>query len=199
MWKYFTRTDDVPVACYNGHKRINYWYTNGENGMKKEILYKNLEQYLGRQYKRRIPMLSGTILAPIQRFGPDINMKSLEALLKRRGESFSECLLRMIDKSGRTDADVYNAAHIDRRVFSKIRSSKDYQPKKETAMAFCIGLQLNMDDAKNCLGVQDTLLPMAPDRIWSFSFLLNIKIMIWMNWMQHLIFLGKDADHIKPY
>ena len=54
----------------------------------------------------------------------------------------------MIDKSGRTDADVYNAAHIDRRVFSKIRSSKDYQPKKETAMAFCIGLQLNMDDAK---------------------------------------------------
>ena len=47
-----------------------------------------------------------------------------------------------IDKSGRTDVDVYNAAHIDRRVFSKIRSSKDYQPKKETAMAFCIGLQL---------------------------------------------------------
>ncbi len=124
----------------------------GKNGMKKEILYKNLEQYLGRQYKRRIPMLSGTILEPIQRFGPDINMKSLEALLKRRGESFSECLLRMIDKSGRTDADVYNAAHIDRRVFSKIRSSKDYQPKKETAMAFCIGLQLNMDDAKQLLG-----------------------------------------------
>lgn len=120
--------------------------------MKKEILYKNLEQYLGRQYKRRIPMLSGTILAPIQCLGPDINMKSLEALLKRRGESFSECLLRMIDKSGRTDADVYNAAHIDRRVFSKIRSSKDYQPKKETAMAFCIGLQLNMDDAKQLLG-----------------------------------------------
>ena len=58
----------------------------------------------------------------------------------------------MIDKSGRTDADVYNAAHIDRRVFSKIRSSKDYQPKKETAMAFCIGLQLNMDDAKKLLG-----------------------------------------------
>lgn len=65
----------------------------GKNGMKKEILYKNLEQYLGRQYKRRILMLSGTILTPIQRLGPDINMKSLEALLKRRGESFSECLL----------------------------------------------------------------------------------------------------------
>ena len=57
-----------------------------------------------------------------------------------------------IDKSGRTDVDVYNAAHIDRRVFSKIRSSKDYQPKKENAMAFCIGLQLNMDDAKQLLG-----------------------------------------------
>ena len=65
--------------------------------MKKEISYKNLEQYLERQYKQRIPMFSGTILAPIQRLGPDINMKSLEALLKRRGESFLECLLRMID------------------------------------------------------------------------------------------------------
>ena len=30
----------------------------GKNGMKKEVLYKNLEQYLGRQYKRRILMLS---------------------------------------------------------------------------------------------------------------------------------------------
>ena len=68
----------------------------GRNGMRKEILYKNLEQYLGRQYKRRIPMLSGTILAPIQRLGSDINMKSFEALLKRRGESFSECLFRLI-------------------------------------------------------------------------------------------------------
>lgn len=41
----------------------------GKNGMKKEVLYKNLEQYLGRQYKRRILMLSGTILTPIQRLG----------------------------------------------------------------------------------------------------------------------------------
>ena len=32
-----------------------------KNGMKKEILYKNREQYLGRQHKRIIPMLSGTI------------------------------------------------------------------------------------------------------------------------------------------
>ena len=50
----------------------------GKNGMKKEILYKNLEQYLGRQYKCRILMLSGTILEPIQRFGPDINMNGFQ-------------------------------------------------------------------------------------------------------------------------
>lgn len=137
----------------------------GKNGMKKEILYKNLEQYLGRQYKRRIPMLSGTILAPIQRLGPDINMKSLEALLKRRGESFSECLLRMIDKSGRTDADVYNVAHIDRRVFQKSDHQKTISRRKKRRWHFVLDCSLIWMMQSNCLGVQDTLFPMAPDMI----------------------------------
>ena len=72
--------------------------------MKKEFLYKELEQYLRRRDKRGVPIFAGSILAPVQRFGPDI--KSLEALLKKRGESFPECLFRMIDASGRTDIEV---------------------------------------------------------------------------------------------
>ncbi len=110
-------------------------------------------------------MLSGTILEPIQRFGPDINLKSLEALLKRRGESFSECLLRMIDKSGRTDADVYNAAHIDRRVFSKSDHQKTISQRKKRRWHFVLVCNLIWMMQSNCLGVQDTLFLMAPDRI----------------------------------
>lgn len=74
--------------------------------MKKEFLYKELEQYLRRRDKRGMLIIAGSILTPVQRFGSDINIKSLEALLKKRGESFPECLFRMIDASGRTDIEV---------------------------------------------------------------------------------------------
>ena len=68
---------------------------------------------------------------------------SLEDLLKQAGETFQQRLLHLIDASGMTDAAVYKKANIDRRVFSKIRSRKDYRPKKETAVAFSIALELD--------------------------------------------------------
>lgn len=39
---------------------------------------------------------------------------------------FSDALLRMIDLRGKTDPEVYKDAKIDRRVFSKLRSSPAY-------------------------------------------------------------------------
>ena len=61
-------------------------------------------------------------------------------------ESFSECLIRMIDERGLPDPDVYKKANIDRKHFNHIKNTKDYRPKKETAVALAIGLQLDMKD-----------------------------------------------------
>lgn len=58
-------------------------------------------------------------------------------------QTFAEYLFVLIDETGRTDADVYNKAGIDRRLFSKIRSNKDYQPSKNTVFSLAMALELD--------------------------------------------------------
>ncbi len=66
-------------------------------------------------------------------------------------ESFSESLLRIIDEKGLKDADVYKKAGIDRKLFSTIRSKKDYHPSKKTAVSLCIALNLNLKQTNDLL------------------------------------------------
>ena len=61
--------------------------------------------------------------------------------------SFSETLLHMIDCKGMTDVQVYKAAGIDRRVFSRLRSSRDYQPSRKTAIRLCLAMRLTPGEA----------------------------------------------------
>lgn len=77
--------------------------------------------------------------------------EKLEEVLARKDESFSEMLLRMIDERGLKDSDVYKRANIDRRLFSKIRGDENYVPSKKTAIAFCLALQLELEEAKKLL------------------------------------------------
>ncbi len=77
---------------------------------------------------------------------------SIEDAVSHLGESFQKRLLRMIDERGMTDAEVYKRANVDRKLFSKIRCSEDYIPKKKTIIALAIALKLNLDDTRDLLG-----------------------------------------------
>ena len=67
-------------------------------------------------------------------------------------EGFSKTLLRLIDKSGKTDPEVYKRANIDRKLFSKIKNNPDYRPSKTTAIAFALALELNKDGMEDLIG-----------------------------------------------
>lgn len=74
---------------------------------------------------------------------------TLDERVKHLSDTWQELLLNTIDQKGFTDAEVYKKANVDRKLFSKIRSNPSYQPKKITAVAFALALELNLDESRD--------------------------------------------------
>lgn len=76
---------------------------------------------------------------------------SLDDVINRTEETFQQKLFSLIQEKQFNDVDVYKKANLDRKHFSKIRSDIHYSPKKKTAVALSIALQLNLDETKDLL------------------------------------------------
>ena len=75
----------------------------------------------------------------------------LDEALAHLDTGFSETLLKLIDRSGKKDAEIYKKANVDRKLFSKIRNNPDYKPSKPTAIAFAIALELSLPETRGLI------------------------------------------------
>lgn len=99
---------------------------------------------------RRMSVLEGRALSAGAAAAP-MSADNLDDLLAHLDAGFSETLLKLIDRSGKKDAEVYRKANVDRRLFSKIRNNPDYKPSKPTAVAFAIALELSLPETRDLI------------------------------------------------
>ena len=79
-------------------------------------------------------------------------INSLQEELEELDAGFSETLLKLIDRTGKKDSEIYKKANVDRKLFSKIRNNPNYKPTKSTALAFAIALELDLDETRDFIG-----------------------------------------------
>lgn len=78
--------------------------------------------------------------------------KDLHEYMQSMEKTFAYKLFELIDARGMTDVECYKKANIDKKTFSKIKCNPDtYKPSKQTAVAFAIALQLDLDETQELL------------------------------------------------
>ncbi|MBO4637343.1 MAG: macro domain-containing protein [Clostridiales bacterium] len=76
----------------------------------------------------------------------------IDELLGKELMTFSERVLDIMSKRGLNGPDVYNRQHlITKKVFSDMKNNTYYHPNKYTAIAFCLALELPLDETMDLL------------------------------------------------
>ena len=102
-------------------------------------IYDSVKEYIDKHY------------AIVYNQMPGDYYKHLEEMLKNVDESFAVALLGYIDAKGLSDPEVYRRAHMDKRLFNKIKNP-EYHPSKKNALALATALELNIEEIEELIG-----------------------------------------------
>lgn len=78
--------------------------------------------------------------------------KNIADNFKGARTSFSQALFYYIDARGLSDVEAYTRAHMDRKLFSKLRNIR-YNPSKKTAIALALALELDYSETMHLLSL----------------------------------------------
>ena len=168
-WIAFVRRGEGDFRCTE--EQMGEMYRQREAALNCRTVKAGLAAYLSRNYRppvmeRPVPTCQATEYAPMARQAAvtaekrkapigGLRMPSLGGLverLKKTDAGFSETLLKLIDRSGKKDSEVYTRANLSRQHFSKIRNNRDYRPTKTTALALAVALELNLEQTRDLIG-----------------------------------------------
>ena len=184
---------EVIQSFLNTHEMTVYLVVYDESSFKlSEKLFDKISAYIDKNYIEEHEMkffssdINLSMIPDEEEYQPIVSRSENISIQKKRewkdlsdeiGETFSEALLRLIDERGKKDAEIYHLANIDRKLFSKIRSNKDYQPSKMTAIALSVALHLNLDETKDLIGRAGFALTKS-----------NLSDIIFMYFIEHKIY-----------
>ena len=80
-----------------------------------------------------------------------MNNKVIDYLNHNKSMSFNQLLFSYIDERGCKDSEIYNSVDIDRKLFSKIRCSENYIPRRNVIIKLCLALGLNKQEFNKLL------------------------------------------------
>ncbi|WP_079505197.1 hypothetical protein [Mesobacillus jeotgali] len=113
-------------------------------------LMEELQQYIERNL---IYAVCEKSMGPIEDYVLEsISPLEIESFIaEKRKPTLQKVLFGFIDKKGAKDAEIYKKAGIDRKLFSKIRSSQEYRPSKNTIIALALALELTKKETDKLL------------------------------------------------
>ena len=107
------------------------------------------------RYRRDLELSHHRGQAHSKTFDEDTMDKSLYMKDEKEDLSFQEHLLKLIIAKDIDNKVVYKSSNVSKGAFSKIMCGDTKKPQKKTVLGLCIGLELNLDEARELLASAD--------------------------------------------
>ena len=116
------------------------------------------------------------MMAPME-MDEDAIGETITERLKHTEDPFGVYLLYLIKSKGKTNAEVYNSVFITKQLFGKLnKDPENYHPDKVTALRYCVGAELNIDEKKDLLARAGYALSPSDKRDIIFSYFITHEI-----------------------